>query len=154
MKIIRDTRERNGWNFFFHGAKFVSEKLDAGDYTTDILRDIVAIERKASVVEIANNLGKKEAKARFHREFERAKTLEKIYIVCEFSESDVYAFPKGAGLRPKQLASIRMNGGYLHKLLEEIETMYPNVELVFCDNRESAEDFTYETLREWESKYV
>lgn len=154
MKIIRDTRERNGWDFCFHDANFVSEKLDAGDYTTDILRDIVAIERKASVVEIANNLGKKEAKARFHREFDRAKTLEKIYIVCEFSESDVYSFPKGAGLRPKQLASIRMNGGYLHKLLEEIETIYPNVELVFCDNRESAEDFTYETLREWESKYV
>ncbi len=47
-----------------------------------------------------------------------------------------------------------MNGGYLRKLLKELEDQYSNVELIFCDNRESAEDFTYETLREWESKYV
>ena len=82
MKIIRDTREKNGWEFPFHEVEMFSEKLDCGDYTTELLRDFVVIERKATATEIANNLGKKTAKARFYREFDRMKDLRKAYIVC------------------------------------------------------------------------
>jgi len=152
MKIIRDTREKNGWEFPFHEVEMLSEKLDCGDYTTELLRDFVVIERKATATEIANNLGKKTAKARFYREFDRMKDLRKAYIVCEFSESDVYTFPHNSGMSKAQIAKVRMNGNYLRKLMSQIEYDYNNIEVVFCSNRENAEEFTYDTLSQWESE--
>lgn len=204
MQIIRDTRERNGWDFPFSGNEnIISKKLDAGDYTTELLEDFVVVERKATATEIANNLGKKDAKARFYREFDRMKNLHKAYIVCEFPESNVYEFPKKSELHIniqkikssinllnesidamislkesdvknlttlnkllasvsikesslKQLEdkykSIRMNGGYLRKLIGQIEQDYNNIEVVFCNNRDEAENFTYDILEFWESE--
>lgn len=152
MRIIRDTREKNGWEFPFHEVEMFSEKLDCGDYTTELLRDFVVIERKATATEIANNLGKKTAKARFYREFDRMKDLRKAYIVCEFSESDVYTFPHNSGMSQAQIAKVRMNGNYLRKLMSQIEYDYNNIEVVFCSNRENAEEFTYDTLSQWESE--
>lgn len=152
MKIIRDTRERHGWDFYFHNVELISEKLDCGDYTTELLKDFVVIERKATATEIANNLGKKVAKARFYREFDRMKDLHKAYIVCEFPESDVYEFPRNSGMSEAKLARVRMNGNYLRKLISQIETDYNNVEVVFCSNRDNAEEFTYDILQHWESE--
>lgn len=152
MKIIRDTRERHGWDFYFHNVELISEKLDCGDYTTELLKDFVVIERKATATEIANNLGKKVAKARFYREFDRMKDLHKAYIVCEFPESDVYEFPRNSGMSEAKLARVRMNGNYLRKLISQIEMDYNNVEVVFCSNRDNAEEFTYDILQHWESE--
>lgn len=152
MRIIRDTRERNGWDFYFHDVELISEKLECGDYTTELLKDFVVIERKATATEIANNLGKKVAKARFYREFDRMKDLHKAYIVCEFPESDVYEFPRNSGMSEAKLAQVRMNGNYLRKLISQIEMDYNNVEVVFCSNRDNAEEFTYDILQHWESE--
>ena len=153
MQIIRDTRERNGWEFLFSGnGNILSRKLDAGDYTTELLEDFVVIERKATATEIANNLGKKDAKARFYREFDRMKDLHKAYIVCEFPESNVYEFPRNSGMSQAQISKVRMNGGYLRKLIGEIEQDYNNIEVVFCNNRNEAENFTYDILEFWESE--
>lgn len=152
MKIIRDTREKNGWEFSFYDVELFSEKLECGDYTTEFLKDFVVIERKATATEIANNLGKQVAKARFYREFDRMKDLHKAYIVCEFSESDVYEFPRNSGMSEAKLAKVRMNGNYLRKLISQIEYDYNNVEVVFCSNRDNAEEFTYDILNKWESE--
>lgn len=154
MNIIRDTRERNGWEFPFYETELTSRKLDAGDYTTDMLEDFIVIERKATTTEIANNLGKKTAKARFYREFDRMQDLRKSYIVCEFPESSVYEYPHNCGFTKAQLSSIRINGKYLRRLLSEIEENYDNIEVVFCENRDAAEEFTYNTLQKWESKIL
>jgi len=152
MKIIRDTREKHGWQFPFNEAEIVSRKLNAGDYTTELLEDFIVIERKASVSEIANNLGKKTAKARFHREFERMETLHKAYIICEFPESSIYEYPHNCGFTQAQLSAIRINGKYLRRLLSEIENQYINVEVIFCNNRDEAENVAYDLLQLWESK--
>lgn len=155
MKIIRDTRERNGWEFpFYDDVELISNKLDCGDYTTELLEGFVVIERKATATEIANNLGKKTAKERFYREFDRMKNLRKAYIVCEFTESDVYAFPRNSGMSHAQMSRVRMNGNYLRKLIGQIEENYSNIEVVFCSNRENAENFTYETLKSWEEELI
>lgn len=152
MKIIRDTREKNGWEFPFYDIEIDSQKLECGDYTTELLSDFVVIERKATATEIANNLGKKVAKARFYREFDKMKDLHKAYIVCEFPESAVYEFPRNSGMSEAKLAKVRMNGNYLRKLISQIEYDYNNVEVVFCSNRDNAEAFTYDILNKWESE--
>ena len=132
MKIIRDTREKDGWNFeFYDNIEITSQKMDCGDYTTDVLKDIIVIERKASVVEIANNLGKKVAKDRFYREFDRMASLKKAYIVCQFLESDVYGFPQNSGLSQAKIAMVRMNGKNLIKMMAQITREYDNIEIIF-----------------------
>jgi ERCC4-type nuclease len=152
MKIIRDSRERNGWNFPLLDAEIITRKLDCGDYTTDLLENFVVIERKATATEIANNLGKRTAKARFYREFDRMQTLRKAYIVCEFPESRVYEFPKNSGMTPFQISKVKLNGNYIRKLMFQIEKDYPNIEIVFCNNRDEAESFTYDILSFWEKE--
>ena len=153
MKIIRDTRERNGWNFpFCDDVEIVSRKLDSGDYSTELLEDFIVIERKATATELANNLGKRSAKARFYREFERMKPLRKAYIVCEFPESKVYEFPKDSGMSQFQLAKVRINGKYIMRLVNNIKEDFQNIEIVFCEDRDSAETFTYNTLKSWEQE--
>lgn len=151
MQIIRDTREKNGWDFsFFEEATIESRKLDCGDYTTELLEHFVVVERKATATEIANNLGKKTAKERFYREFDRMQDLRRAYIVCEFPESSVYEFPRNSGMSQAKLARVRMNGGYLRKLIGQIEQDYSNIEVVFCNDRNEAETFTYDILKQWE----
>jgi hypothetical protein len=152
MKIIRDTRERNGWDFPFTDVEISQRKLDSGDYTTEILEDFVVIERKATATELANNLGKRTAKARFYREFDRMVNLRKAYIVCEFPESNIYEFPKNSGMSLAQMAKVKLNGKYLAKLVSQISLDYPNIEVVFCQDRDSAENFTYDTLKSWEEE--
>lgn len=153
MKIIRDTREKTGWEFtFYDDVEIESKKIDSGDYTTELLKDKIVIERKATTTEIANNLGKKTAKARFYREFDRMEDLKQAYIVCEFPESQVYEFPYNSGLSQAQISRIRMNGKYLRRLLNQIEDDYSNIEVVFCENRIAAEAFTYDILKFWEHK--
>ena len=151
MKVIRDTREKQGWDFIFYdNIDIVDQKLDCGDYTTENLKDIIVIERKATAAEIANNLGKLTARARFYREFERMESLQKAYIVCEFSESDVYEYPKNSGISEAKLKKVRMNGKRLRRLMSNIESDCENIEVVFCGNRDAAEKFTYDTLSFWE----
>lgn len=155
MKIIRDTRERKPWFFPFHDDLYlVDRKIDAGDYTTENLEGKVVVERKASTSEIAGNLGKKAARERFYREFSRMESLEQAYIVCEFPESDVYVYPDKSGLSTAQRKTVRMNGKYLRRLIYNIEEDCPFIEVVFCKNREAAEDFTYDILKFWENEYA
>ena len=75
FKIIKDTREQEGYTFEPSSSRYhkcegmVVRKLDTGDYSLEGLEDKVCIERKASVVEFANNIG--HDAVRFAKEIER-----------------------------------------------------------------------------------
>lgn len=59
--VIQDTREQKGWYFSEYDKCNGMEQgsLKTGDYTLKGFEDMVCIERKFSVEEIATNLGKK-----------------------------------------------------------------------------------------------
>ena len=61
--VIKDTREKEGYFFkkYDKCSGMVVETMKTGDYTIKGLEDVLCIERKASVEEIANNLGKKKS---------------------------------------------------------------------------------------------
>ena len=80
------------------------------------------------------------------------KPLRKAYIVCEFPESKVYEFPKDSGMSQFQLAKVRINGKYIMRLVNNIKEDFQNIEIVFCEDRDSAETFTYNTLKSWEQE--
>ena len=72
MALIIDTREKENRHitdyFDWLGTPYKVQKLDVGDYS---MGGKTAVERKGSLLEWANNLGKQHA--RFKRELERAK---------------------------------------------------------------------------------
>jgi len=152
MKILRDTREQNGFDFTFYDVEVEDIKLDQGDYTTELLINDITVERKASTTEVSSNLLRKSSKDRFLRECDRIKNLKRGYLVLEFSESDVFGFPWNTKLNGLQKKKMRVTGRALYKMICEIEEQYPNIEIMYCNSREEAEKFTYDILSFWEKQ--
>ena len=73
--VIKDTREQDGWTFERFDTRYhtctgmVLQKLETGDYSLKGMENIFCIERKGSVAELAQNLGKD--KYRFFAEIEK-----------------------------------------------------------------------------------
>lgn len=99
LTIIRDTREKQGWDLTDHEkpsgrcmiASMVIDTLPCGDYAIEGKDDLIAIERKASITELMGNLSSKANRDRFYREMEKLKDQYKYrYIVVESSiNSDI-----------------------------------------------------------------
>ncbi len=90
--IIKDTREKSGFNFKAskNCAGMIDEKLDFGDYAIKDHLDIVVVERKASVTELCNNIGRE--RDRFIRELQRIvdSGVKRKYVVIEDHYSSIF----------------------------------------------------------------
>ena len=137
--ILKDTREKNGWNFEFSERCLAVANwgLKTGDYTARGLEKELVIERKASTGELAMNLGKK--RKAFEAEIERMSNFRWRYVLCEFSIDDLMNFPVNSGIPEKQLQFVRMNGKFMWKKLCEYQEQH-GVQVIFCDNKQNAED--------------
>jgi hypothetical protein len=136
--ILKDTREKDGWNFIktAYCNGMVSATLKTGDYTVEGYENIICVERKKSPEEVAMNVGKK--KVQFNNEIARMADFKHSFIICEFSVPDLLGFPGNSKI-PRALKSrMRMKGDYILKCLLEY-TLKNNVHLLFCDNPKSAQ---------------
>lgn len=148
MNIIQDTREKDPWNFGMYKqvTAVQVQGLKTGDYTTqEILQleeekgqKLLAVERKRSSSEIANNLGAE--RKRFFNEMERMAEYEFRYIICEFPKQRIYEFPENSGIPKRKWKYLRINSGYMVSQLARIETDY-DVRIVFCNDKIEAQDF-------------
>ena len=140
-KVIKDTREQDGYTFESFTGRYTSckgmvvKKLDTGDYSLEGLEDRLCIERKGRVSELAINLGKD--KARFMREIERMQEFEFPFLILEFSLDDVIKFPEGADIPEGNMSKVKITGKYLLKMLVEIQMNY-NIPVYFCDDKRNA----------------
>jgi len=150
MQIIQDTREKQGWDFIFaEDLEIVKAGLKYGDYTTEKLKDIFRVERKASTGEIYNNLATKKCKERFYRELEELQKFEHAYIVCEFPEGFLSSFPKNSGIPINRHKFVRIKHRYFTRLVKELEDKF-DLDLVFCNDRYEAEAFVYNMAKKLE----
>ena len=143
--ILKDTREQKGWDFLFDDVSVTSATLRYGDYTSANLCDKLRIERKSSTGELYNNLSTIKMKTRFHKELTQLKNYEVAYVVCEFPESDLYCFPRKSTIPEDKWASLKMNTKYFRKLVRDIEDQF-DIPVVFCNNKEEAELFSYNII--------
>lgn len=136
-KVIKDTREQDGWFFSEYDkcSGMEVKTLHTGDYTIEGFEDVVCIERKACVSEIAGNLGKK--KSAFNAEIERMKDYAFSFIICEFSMEDLLNYPNGSRVPYKLRSHVKVTGKYLLKCLLEFQIWY-NTKVIFCDNKKNA----------------
>lgn len=156
--VIKDTREQDGWIFspYDRCQGMEINTLHTGDYTLKGFEDVVCVERKASVSEIATNLGKK--KKAFYNEMERMKDFNFRYLMLEFSALDVIDYPLGllnegdrelyrlykAGeiklpdfKRFKIAEQTKISGKYLIKSLMELSIKY-DINVMFCGSKNGA----------------
>lgn len=147
MKIIRDTREQKGYSFaFFDDIEVISRKLDYGDYSLE--DGSITIERKANSAELYMNLATKSEKGRFYRELEQLQHLKKPIILCEFPEEHIYTFPMGSYIPPTRWKNLRINAYYFSRLVEEIRSSFPKIQMIFNENKYAAETKLVELFRE------
>lgn len=137
INIIRDTREQLGFAFAMNDVEIIDKKLDAGDYM--IPGYSCAVERKASISELYNNLFNKYQQ--FRNELIILSKMEKACIVCEFPFSHVLSFPKELHGRARP----RFSSKHILDKINHIQDKY-KVAFIFCNDKESAEDITYNIL--------
>tara|TARA_R110000744_G_scaffold298952_1_gene408468 strand:- start:372 stop:866 length:495 start_codon:yes stop_codon:yes gene_type:complete len=139
--IIKDTREQEGYTFEpsssrYHTCKgMVSRKLDTGDYSIEGLEDKLCIERKASVVEFANNVG--HDRVRFLKEIERMKDFPYKFMIFEFSLSDLMNFPKGSSIPESDWGKLKVTNKFMLKMIMEFQ-LYNEIHVLFCDSKKNA----------------
>ena len=138
-KVIKDTREKNGWFFSPNPREkclgMEVATLKTGDYTLEGYEDVFCIERKASVSEIALNLGKK--KGPFEREMERMREFDHSFMLFEFNMNDLLIFPEGSYIPQRARSKVKITGSYLLKCLMEFQFTY-DTKILFCGNKANA----------------
>jgi hypothetical protein len=107
--------------------------LKTGDYSVRGLEDVLCIERKGSVDEIAGNL----TTPRFKKELERIVPFKYKYIICEFTLFDILQYPVGSKVPAKNVTGLRMTGGYLLKLLTQLQVKY-DIHVIYAGNKLNA----------------
>ena len=142
--VIKDTRERDGWYFkesnYCQGM--VDKKLDTGDYSVEGLEDVLCIERKGSVSELANNIVDK----RFDRELERMRDFKYKFLILEFGIKDIMSFPPGSDIPKPKWSKIRIKGNFILKKLAEYQTEY-NIHVLPCGDKTSAWHMTSSIMK-------
>lgn len=116
FRVVKDTREQKGWTFeetdYCEGQDL--SKLDTGDYTIRGLEDILCIERKANIGELAANL----VSARFDKELERMMNYKYRYLICEIDFKEIMHFPNN--MPPTIRYKIKTSNTFLLKRINEI----------------------------------
>jgi ERCC4-type nuclease len=155
--IIKDTREKQGYTFEASRTKYhvckgmVVRKLDTGDYSLEGLEDKVCIERKASVVELANNVGV--SSRRFMAEIERMKEFPHKFLILEFSLTDLMNFPEGSDVPEKEIKNLKITNKYMLRFLMELQINH-NVNVIFCDSKKNAKWTVLSILKRVNEKYA
>ncbi len=128
--VIKDTREKqgHGWTFAEDSAcaGTITRKLDTGDYSLEGYEDLIAIERKESVSELASNV----TDPRFFRELERFSSIKYGFLVLEFYLDDLMFWPETSGIPEKQRKFIKVTNKFLVMKLNEIQVKY-NIKIMF-----------------------
>lgn len=140
FNIIIDTREQQAWEFPRYST--ANKKLDTGDYSLGGLEDVLCIERKKSVSEIASNITEK----RFEDVLERMTKYKYTYMIFEFSLTDVLMYPQGSEIPRHKWKYIRISPNFILKKLSEYMINY-NIKIIFGDSPKNAEKIAMALMR-------
>jgi len=110
----------------------------------------VCVERKASVVELANNVGI--SRRRFDAEIERMKEFPHRFLVLEFSLTDLMDFPEGSDVPDKEIKKLRITNKYMLRYLMELQINH-GVNVIFCDSKKNAKWTVLSILKRINEKY-
>jgi len=138
--IIIDTREQQPWAFEHYTT--ASRKLDTGDYSIEGLEDVVCIERKKSVSEVANNL----TESRFIDVVDRMSKFKYAFLLLEFDLAQVLSYPIGSNLPRRLWDKIKISPAFIVKHILELQLNH-NIKVLFCGSSSDAEQMAEYILK-------
>jgi ERCC4-type nuclease len=130
--IIIDTREQHPWEFPQHAT--AHKKLDTGDYSIEGLENILCIERKNGIAEIANNI----TESRFKDVIDRMQKYKHSFILVECDYNQLMEYPIGSDVPKKAWSKIKITPGFILKYLIEL-SVHHNIHVIFCGSPSWAE---------------
>tara|TARA_E500000331_G_scaffold355453_1_gene410987 strand:+ start:2949 stop:3425 length:477 start_codon:yes stop_codon:yes gene_type:complete len=131
FRIIVDTREQQPWSFEDYSTSIA--KLDTGDYSIEGLEEIICIERKKSVSEVANNI----TESRFKDVINRLKEIKYPFVLLEFDLYDVLRYPVGSNVPKRMWSKIRISPAFIMKNILDLELKH-NIHVIFCGDEVNA----------------
>lgn len=148
--VIRDTREKRGWDFSNSSAcsEVIDKKLETGDYSVKGLEHILVLERKASTAELATSI----SKAAFKNELVRMEKIPHRFLILEFSLQDVLDFPRHSTVPESKWNKLRVSNRFIMKRLTEIQ-VNQNIHVIFADNKEAAKYIAINIMKEIYGRY-
>lgn len=133
MKIVRDTREQDGFTFAGYDCQIVEAGLPTGDYSILHLEHQIAIERKS----LSDLLGcLTSGRERFTRELERGRGMAVFAVVVEADWLDLAEGRYRSCMTPAAAVASVLS-----------MSMRNRVPFYFCGSREQAEAVTFHLLR-------
>ena len=133
MKIIRDTREQDGFTFTGYDCELVPGSLSTGDYSILHLEHQIAIERK-SLSDLLGSLTS--GRERFTRELERGRGMSVFAVAVEADWLDLVEGRYRSRMTPAAATASVLS-----------LSMRTRVPFYFCGSREQAEAVTFNLLR-------
>jgi len=144
--VIRDTREKkgHGWHFgdnaYCEGTEIT--KLDIGDYSIKGKEDILCIERKESVAELAGNCGEK----RFMKELKAMENYPFAFLLLEFNWHDIERYPEGSNVPKGRWKDLRIKGDYIMRVLTSVRLQ--GIQVIACGDKQRAEKTAFRIMRQ------
>jgi ERCC4 domain len=129
MEIVVDAHERYAYRFAGQQARTVTRALPCGDYAVTFAGNLVASVERKSLSDLVGSL----TSGRLRFALAELAALPRAAVVVEDRYSQVFALER---VRPAAVA----DG------LAELQVRWPNVPIVFCENRKLAEEWTYRYL--------
>lgn len=148
--ILVDTKEKKPWSFSSKAILGIEyTHLKTGDYTVKGLEDILCIERKRSVAELAANIHEK----RFFNELERMQSFPHRYLILESTLQHVLDYPNLEGLPDRIVQKIRTSGAYLLKCFNRMQVKY-GINIIYCDTTFNAQWVAVNIMKEVANLYA
>ena len=144
FSIIQDTREQ--LPLIFPADECYSEiivaKLDTGDYAINGLQNLIAIDRKASVSELATNVFEK----RFKDVIQRMSEAKYKYFIFEFDLNQVMQYPIGSNIPKRLWDKIRVNNNFLLSFIAQVQVQH-GIHVLFCGDATNAAAMTLKIFK-------
>lgn len=144
FQILVDSREKKPFKFYDRFGDLIEchkQKLGTGDYSLLGMEDVLCIERKESVTELAGNCVAK----RFIKELERMRAYKYKFLILEFSLSDILGYPDNQDLPWRIKKKIRVTGNFIISRICQWSLDY-GFDILPCGSRFKAENMTLRVL--------
>jgi hypothetical protein len=129
LEIIVDAHERYAYKFPSQQVTLVKRGLACGDYAVTLDGKVVASVERKSLVDLVSSL----TSGRLRFALGELATLPRAAVVVEDRYSQIFTLDR---VKPALVA----DG------LAELQVRWPNIPIVFCENRKLAEEWTYRYL--------
>ncbi len=129
LEVVVDTRERYAWKFERQQVVLTKRALAVGDYAVEVDGELVGVVERKKLAELAGNV----VDGSLLVTLAALAATRRAAVVVEDRWADVFRLQH---VSPSMVA----------EMLAAAQVRYPSVPIVFCENRQLAQEWSYRFL--------